>query len=136
MRYAFVNDNIVKKIEDCDEEFASNSRGHYQIVEIVEGMSPEPQAGWVWDKGVYYKDIPSVTPRQIRQAMILSGVNLTMVDSALASLPEPMRSLAQTEWEYSTEFFRRRPLVESVGMMLGWNSEQLDNLWLLAGSLK
>ena len=59
-----------------------------------------------------------------------------MIDAALATLPEPMKSLAQTEWEYSTEFFRRRPLVESVGVMLGWNSEQLDNLWLLAGSLK
>ena len=136
MRYAFVNDNMVKKVEDCDDDLASNSRGQYQNVEMIEGMIPEPQAGWIWDKGLYYKDIPSVTPRQIRQAMILSGVSLSMIDAALATLPEPMKSLAQTEWEYSTEFFRRRPLVESVGVMLGWNSEQLDNLWLLAGSLK
>lgn len=81
------------------------------------------------------EDIPDVTPRQIRQALILSGITLQQIDDALATLPEPTKSLAMVEWEHSISFQRSRPLVASVGQMLGWTSEQLDNLWLYAGTL-
>ncbi len=80
-------------------------------------------------------EIPDVTPRQIRQALILSGVSLESITDALATLPEPQKSLATVEWEYSISFQRNRPLVDGVGQMLGWTTEQLDNLWLYAGTL-
>lgn len=79
--------------------------------------------------------IPDVTPRQIRQALVLSGVSMSTIESALASLPEPTKSLAQIEWEYSTMFIRSNPLVAQVGVALGWTSEQLDNLWKFAKTL-
>lgn len=93
-----------------------------EIVEVVEQV-PEDAP------------IPDVTPRQIRQALLLSGVSLTDITNALESLSEPTKSLAITEWEYSITFQRNRPLVASVGVMLGWTPEQLDNLWLFAGTL-
>lgn len=80
--------------------------------------------------------LPDVTPRQIRQALVASGVSLADIETALNSLPEPTKSYAKIEWEYSVSFQRNRPLVNSVGQMLGWTSEQVDNLWRLAGSLK
>jgi len=80
-------------------------------------------------------EIPDVTPRQIRQALILSGVSTATIDNALDTLSEPTRSLAKTEWEFSIAFKRKRPLVISVGQMLGWTSEQLDALWKFAGTL-
>jgi len=79
--------------------------------------------------------IPNVTPRQIRQALILSGVTTASIEAALDSLPEPMQSLAKIEWEYSTAFERNRPLVNQMASMLGWTSAQLDALWKLAGTL-
>lgn len=79
--------------------------------------------------------IKDVTPRQIRQALILSGVTMESIDAALASLPEPTASLARAEWEYSISFQRSRPLVSQVGVMLGWSSEQLDDLWKFAATL-
>lgn len=79
--------------------------------------------------------LPSVTPRQIRQALILSGVSMQMIEDAIAAMPEPSKSLAQVEWEYSTLFIRSNPLVAQIGTAVGWNSEQIDNLWKLAGSL-
>lgn len=79
--------------------------------------------------------LPDVTPRQIRQALILSGVTMSSIEAALATLPSPMKELAQTEWEYSISFQRNRPLVSSVGQMLGWTPEQLDSLWVFAGTL-
>jgi hypothetical protein len=78
---------------------------------------------------------PDVTPRQIRQALILSGVSMASITTALESLSEPTRSLALAEWEYSNMFDRTRPLVASVGQMLGWTSAQLDALWIYAGTL-
>jgi len=79
--------------------------------------------------------IPDVTPRQMRQALILMGVSLSQIDTAIASLPEPTKSLAQVEWEYSVMFQRSRPLVAEVGQMLGWTSDQLDALWEFAATL-
>jgi hypothetical protein len=79
--------------------------------------------------------IADVTPRQIRQALILSGITLEQIDAALASLPEPTHSLARIEWEYSISFQRHRPLVAQVGQMLGWSSQQLDALWKMAATL-
>lgn len=80
-------------------------------------------------------EIADVTPRQMKQALILSGVSLASIDAALDSLPEPMKSLASIEWHESIAFQRHRPLVSQVGSMLGWNAAQLDALWHFAASL-
>lgn len=79
--------------------------------------------------------IPLVTPRQIRQALILSNVSLSTIDTAIDNLEEPQRSLARVEWEYSTSFDRNRYLVSVIAQILGWTEQQLDDLWLLAASL-
>jgi hypothetical protein len=79
--------------------------------------------------------IPDVTPRQIRQALIMSGISIAQIESALDGLPEPTRSIALVEWEYSIAFQRSRPLVAAVGQLLGKSSDELDALWRLAGSL-
>ena len=79
--------------------------------------------------------LPDVTPRQIRQALFMAGVTEQMIDAALATLPEPQKTMATIEWKNSTAFHRNRPLVSAVGSMLGWTSEQLDELWTLAGTL-
>lgn len=81
------------------------------------------------------KDYPDVTPRQIRQALILSGITIQQIEDALNSLEEPTRTLAKIEWEYSTAFQRKRPIVSEVARILGWTEEQLDSLWELAGSI-
>lgn len=81
------------------------------------------------------KFIPNVTPRQIRQALVLSNVSMAQIDAALDQLPEPQKSLARISWEYSTAFIRNEPFVASVGLILGWTNQQIDDLWELAGTL-
>lgn len=76
-----------------------------------------------------------ITPRQARQALILSGISSQMVVDAIETLEEPYKSLAMTEWEYSTAFIRTNPLVASIGSILGWTSEQLDQLWITGSKL-
>lgn len=106
-------------------------------LELPEGTSEEV---WTQKLAVYAMApaapiIKDVTPRQIRQALILSGVSMASIDAALDTLPEPTKSLAKAEWEYSIAFQRNRPLVAQVGIMLGWTSQQLDDLWIFAHTL-
>lgn len=113
----------------------------YNSIEIGELELPNDTPEEIWQEklAVYssqpVKIIPDVTPRQIKQALVLSGVSLSAIDSALATLPEPTKSLAIIEWNESNMFVRSRPLVASVGVMLGWTSQQLDDLWIFAGTL-
>jgi hypothetical protein len=79
--------------------------------------------------------IPDISPRQLRLALVLNNISLAQIDSALDQLEEPTKSLAKIEWEYATTFERNKPLVEQVGQLLGWNSQQLDDLWLFASTL-
>lgn len=79
--------------------------------------------------------IPSISPRQIRQALIINGVTLSEIETALDSLEEPTKSLAKIAWEYSVEFDRLDPLVIQVAQMLEWSETDMDELWLFAATL-
>lgn len=132
---AFINDNMVKMLKDISEEGVDLVRHHYQVVVDTDTLPRYPGVGWVYKNGKCYPEIPSVTPRQIRQALILSGITRQQVEDGLNSLPEPQKSLALVEWEYSLIFDRGNDLVSQVAAMLGWNEDQLDQLWIFAGKL-
>lgn len=142
MIYAQIKDGVISNTIVADEETPLSlfAEGFDSLVRVDE-LSPRPGPGWTYDgahfsaPAVEVAPIADVTPRQIRQALTLMGVSMASIAAALASLPEPQRSLAQIEWEYSIAFQRHRPLVESVGLMLGWDSAQLDALWRFAASL-
>jgi len=76
----------------------------------------------------------SVTMRQARLALLGIG-KLAAVDAAIAGLPEPDRTAAQIEWEYSQEVQRDKPFVLMLAPALGLSEEDLDNLFVLASTL-
>jgi hypothetical protein len=80
-------------------------------------------------------DLPPVTPRQLRLQLLALGIDQATVVAALNTLPSPTKEAALIEWEYSLDYERHNPLVESVGIMLGWDSSQLDDLWIQALAL-
>ena len=80
------------------------------------------------------EEIQGVTPRQIREALILSGVSLSDIDSFIDTLPEPTKSIARVNWEYSTMFKRNNQLINTYAGSIGFNSTALDNLWKLAAT--
>lgn len=133
--YAIINDNKIVDIREISEDEMSVVRGMNQHVIEYSSFVRPPYIGWVYEKGVAFPDIKSVTPRQIRQAWILMGKSLTEIEDAIDSLSEPHRSLARAEWEYSTLVFRRNPLVAMLAGMNGYTDEELDALWIFAGSL-
>lgn len=110
----------------------------YSLMTLVERDSIENQykADWLAHISVTRKIVPDkVTPRQIRQGLILKGVSLAQIDAILDSLPEPQKSLAKVEWEFSTEVQRGNPMVNQVGAVLGWTQDQLDDLFIFGAKL-
>lgn len=135
MIFAFINNYKVEQLEDLTIEDVDLIRHLYQIVIDTTDLPRAPKIGWVFDNGTLYPDIKPVTPRQIRQAWILLGNSLSIIDIAIDTLPEPHKSLARAEWEYSTLVFRRNKLVTMLGQMNGYTDDQLDTLWIFAGAL-
>jgi hypothetical protein len=77
----------------------------------------------------------SVTPRQMRIALVLSGISLATIEGMIESLPEPQRSITRITWEYSIEFQRNNQLLVSMAPALGLTEVQVDDLFLLASTL-
>ena len=76
----------------------------------------------------------AVTMRQARLALL--GANLlSSVDTAIDALPEPTKSAARIEWEYSNELQRGNALVAALTPALGLTSEQVDALFIAASTL-
>lgn len=75
-----------------------------------------------------------VTMRQARLALLDAGL-LSSVQPAINSLPEPDKTKAQIEWEYSNALQRSNPFVTVLGTALGLDSEALDNLFITAATL-
>lgn len=75
-----------------------------------------------------------VTMRQARLALLENGL-LANVQPAINSLPEPDKTKAQIEWEYSNALQRGNPFVATLGTALGLNEEALDNLFITAAKL-
>jgi len=134
--YAVIDNNIVTNIIICDADFAASMPN--DLVLDVENLTDKPSIGSGYD-GTIFSAPPSiiseVTPRQIRIALMLSGVSTADINTAIDGLPEPTKTIAKIEWEYSISFIRTNVLVAVVGQLLGWNDAQLDQLWITAAGL-
>ncbi len=75
-----------------------------------------------------------VSMRQARLALYNQGL-LESVDTQIATLDEPARTLAGIEWRHSDTIERVSPLVATVGAALNLSDEQLDSLFELAATL-
>jgi hypothetical protein len=117
-----VIDYLGNKIGEMDfEDDASES---FILSSLSKFAKPPPTAGFA-----------DVTPRQIRQALVMSGISLDSIDTSMNALPEPMKTMAKIEWEYSVGFQRSNQLVNMMGQSLGFNQAMLDALWMKAKSL-
>ena len=76
----------------------------------------------------------SVSMRQARLALLGAGL-LTAVTNAISALPEPAKSAALIEWEYSNEVWRSKGFVVDMAGVLGLTSQQLDDLFVAAAAL-
>jgi len=71
----------------------------------------------------------AITPRQLRLALLRRGL-LTNVESTVNALPEPQRTGALIEWEYSSHFLRTHPMVAAIAGALQISAETLDEIFV------
>ena len=76
-----------------------------------------------------------VTMRQAKLALLQVGM-LDAVDTAIATIEDDTeRKKAQIEWEYAQEVERDWPTMLAVTSAMGMTEAQVDELFVLAGSL-
>ena len=96
---------------------------------------PATQTVVVYDPGPEPESVPTeVTMRQARLALLAAG-KLAGVEAAIASMPEPQRTAASIEWEYSSALQRNNPFVSQLGAALGLDDAGIDALFIAAAKL-
>lgn len=75
-----------------------------------------------------------VTMRQARLALHAAG-KLSAVNAAIDGLPDPPRTAAKIEWEYSSTVRRDSQFVLLLGPALGLDAAGLDALFIAAAKL-
>ena len=122
----------------------------YSVVRTLDGAiipSDDTNSDWqgykVWlDQGNTPEPAPAalpvvpqiVTMRQARLVLLGAGL-LGQVEASINALPEPQRSAARIEWDFSSEVHRDKPFVQLLAGALGLTPEQLDDLFNQANQL-
>ena len=96
----------------------------------------------IWYDGDFIRVMPAapvlvpaeVTMRQARLALHAAG-KLAAVNAAIDSLPDPPKTAAKIEWEYSSTVRRDSQFVAMLGPVLGLDSAALDALFIAASKL-
>lgn len=134
-RYALIRAGVVVNVARAEPDWPGLA-DYDQAVELAEDQAVAP--GHTYDGSVFAAPAPrvpaAVTMRQARLALL--GANLlSSVDTAIDALPEPTKSAARIEWEYSNELQRGNALVAALTPALGLTSEQVDALFIAASTL-
>ena len=78
----------------------------------------------------------TVTRRQLRQALILSDFDLSIIDSFINSVEdEKERLILDNYWNASTEFERNHPILIDFSNKLDFTTEQTNDLFILANTI-
>ncbi|HET8689613.1 MAG TPA: hypothetical protein VFM18_23630 [Methanosarcina sp.] len=104
---------------------AINKSSDASLSEYVSDTVPAP---------VVPTSVSQVTMRQARLSLLQAG-KLRAVEDAIDALPEPDRTKALIEWDYSTTVERTSPLVKTLAPILGINDAALDDLFNTASTL-
>jgi hypothetical protein len=83
------------------------------------------------------QDIPNtISARQIRLWLIDNNFSLQDVENAINQISDTkLKEKTLVEWEYAPYVERFHPLVNTLGQVLGLNTEQIDNAFIQASQL-
>lgn len=138
MKHAYIINGVAVEVVSSDPHMLFVPHYAAQFVQVPDDVEP----GWVQDvNGDWSAPTPvaaavpqSVTMRQARLALLSTNL-LANVQPAINSLPEPDKTKAQIEWEYSNALERNNAFVATLGAALGLNSAALDALFIQAAQL-
>jgi hypothetical protein len=76
----------------------------------------------------------SVTMAQARLALLAAG-KLDAVAPAIEALPDPEREAARIKWEYAATVDRTDPFTALLGVAIGLDEQQMDELFIAASGM-
>jgi len=102
-----------------------------------------------WIEETYVRDLTSYeieqrqpkspevwTPRQLRIALIKSGISLTNIESQIDAIEDSaQKEIARVEWEYALEIKKEHPLVSMMATNLNLTEQQVNDIFSLAVTL-
>jgi len=136
MKYAYINNNLAIEVVESNPQILFVPHYAAQFIEVTDDcFGGYELVNGQWQQPVIPVQIPQeVTMRQARLALLENGL-LANVQPAINSLPEPDKTKAQIEWEYSNALQRENPFVATLGAALGLSSQDLDALFIQASAL-
>lgn len=76
------------------------------------------------------------TPRQLRIALIQTGISPSTIDSQIDAISDPVqKEIARAEWEYALEIKKEHPLVAMMAVNLSLTDQQVNDIFSLAVTL-
>lgn len=125
IKYRLVLSN--QTIEFASEEAALDYKAQNNLTEEIESFE--------YNVPVIVNVPSSVTPRQMRVALVVSGISLESIEAMINGLEEPTKSITRITWEYSTAFERDNPILNAMAPLLGLDQSGVDQLFILAETL-
>lgn len=107
-------------LEITEQDYNALIQAHYATVAAINAsIAAVPDEVMLW---------------QFRAAVTLAGKK-EAVDSAIALLPEPAKTVASQKWEYGNTVRRNHPLTIQLGAAVGLTPNQIDDVFIMAASL-
>lgn len=124
MRYAHIQNGVVVNVV-----LAESAKDNFV-------QSGTAQIGDVYESGVFTRPAPSIpVPTEVSPAQFRRALNQldyrNMVEAAIAQADQDTKDM----WEYSLSLHRDNPLLVSMAEQLSITPQQLDEVFILAGSL-
>jgi hypothetical protein len=95
------------------------------------------RADWVdgrWVASAIVVPVPQEVPTwALREVCMIRG-HTASIESALANLSEPQRTIANNRWSHKPTISRASSLIAAMQAILGWSSDYVDELFLEAGT--
>ena len=127
------------------------SLAEYNVYPLVDGVKPDfdivtvgsiEEIDGVWTQTYTGRDYTAeeiregmvVSMRQARLALSQAG-KLELVDSSIASMPEPDKTTVSIEWQYASTVERLSPWVLAMIPALGMTEYEMDSLFQIAETL-
>lgn len=112
-----------------------------KIVSWAMGLSPGIAETPISDEEFDRLILPPVSyddlfPTEFLLGMLRLNITPEMVDTAIAALPEPDRTIASIYWTRADKFKRADPLVDQIAGVFGKTPEDVNDVWLQQQSLR
>lgn len=109
-----------KRVESTGVENVDGKWAYVNILEDIQTLTPEEMR----------TNMPSLTPREFRDALLDSDILPDDVTAAIQTIPfDKEREKALNAWLFPTEFTRTDPYIEMIAAMFSLTPNDIDDMW-------